>query len=103
MSVKVELERLSDALADYTVAYLVTVGDDHRAHVMAIDPAYADGAFTIDNAGNSAKRNAAAHPAVTLIWPPGSPDQLSLLVDGHAQVDSSIRVTPTSAVLHRRR
>ena len=38
MSVKVDLDRLADALADFTFAYLITVGDDYRAHSVAVDP-----------------------------------------------------------------
>ena len=34
MSVKVDL----DQLADFAFAYLVTVGDDDRAHTMAVEP-----------------------------------------------------------------
>jgi hypothetical protein len=30
MSVKVDLDQLADALADYTFAYLITVGDEVR-------------------------------------------------------------------------
>jgi hypothetical protein len=38
MSVKVDLDQLADALADFTFAYLITVGDDHRAHTVAVAP-----------------------------------------------------------------
>ena len=43
MSVKVDLDQLADALADFTFAYLVTVGDDYRAHTVAVEPVLADG------------------------------------------------------------
>ena len=37
MSVKVELDRLAEALADFAFGYLITVGDDYRAHTVAVD------------------------------------------------------------------
>ena len=36
MSVKVDLDTLAEALADFSFAYLVTVGDDYRAHTVAV-------------------------------------------------------------------
>ena len=39
MSVKVDLDQLAGALADFTFAYLVTVGDDYHAHIVAVEPA----------------------------------------------------------------
>ena len=38
MSMKVELGELAERLGDYGFAYLVTVGDDDRAHVLAVMP-----------------------------------------------------------------
>ncbi|MDF2825563.1 MAG: hypothetical protein K0R68_2971, partial [Mycobacterium sp.] len=38
MSVKVDLDGLAEVLADFAFAYLITVGDDHRAHTVAVDP-----------------------------------------------------------------
>ncbi len=43
MSVKVDLDRLADALTEYTFAYLVTVDDDYHAHTVAVEPVFADG------------------------------------------------------------
>lgn len=103
MSVKVELDQLPAALADFTFAYLITVGDDHRPHIVAIEAAYSDGVFEISESSNSAQRNVTAHPAVTLVWPPSEPDGLTLLVDGDAEPGTPLRITATSAVLHRRR
>jgi hypothetical protein len=102
MSVKVDLEKLADTLADYPFAYLVTVGDDFRAHTVAVDPALADGSLRIGAVGNSTRRNASAHPDVTLVWPPRDAGGYSLIVDGRATVDDDgLAVAPTGAVLHR--
>jgi len=102
MSVKVDLDRLADALADFTFAYLITVGDDYRAHTVAVDPAFDDGVFALESVGNGTRRNATAHPDVTLLWPPREPGGYSLIVDGLAQLtDAALIIKPTGAVLHR--
>lgn len=102
MSVKVDIDELADALADFTFAYLVTVGDDFRAHTVAVDPMLADGRFTVAGIGNSTRRNAAAHPDVTLVWPPARDGGYTLIADGRADVaDEALAITPVRAVLHR--
>lgn len=103
MSIAVDLSALADTLAEFSFAYLVTVGDDHRAHPVAVDPVLSDGALVVASVGNSTRRNAVAHPVVTLVWPPREPGGLTLIVDGTADVgDAGLRVTPTGAVLHRK-
>ena len=84
MSVKVDLDTLTDTLRDFSFAYLVTVGDDFRAHTVAVDPTLTAGALHIGGVGNSTRRNASAHPAVTLVWPPRAPGGYTLIVDGAA-------------------
>ncbi|MGE2733630.1 pyridoxamine 5'-phosphate oxidase family protein [Mycolicibacterium vaccae] len=102
MSVKVDLDTLADALGDYSYAYLVTVGDDFRAHTVAVDPLLADGVLQVGSVGNSTRRNASAHPAVTLVWPPRDPGGYTLIIDGAADTaDDGITIRPTGAVLHR--
>lgn len=102
MSIKVDLDELSGALADFTFAYLISVGDDHRAHTVAVDPSFAGGRFGVDRIGNSTRRNVAAHPDVTLVWPPREPGGYTLIADGRAELaDDGLVVTPTRAVLHR--
>ncbi|MGU3501312.1 pyridoxamine 5'-phosphate oxidase family protein [Mycobacterium sp. C31M] len=102
MSVKVDLDKLADTLADFPFGYLITVGDDHRAHTVAVVPEFTDGVFTIAPLGNTTRRNAGAHDAVTVLWPPREPTGYSLIVDGTAEVaDDGVRLTPSRAVLHR--
>ncbi|MDG4663423.1 pyridoxamine 5'-phosphate oxidase family protein [Mycobacterium sp. 236(2023)] len=101
MSVKVDLDQLADTLVDYPFAYLITVGDDFRAHTVAVDPTLTDGTLRITSVGNSTRRNASAHPDVTLVWPPRESGGYSLIVDGRADVDEGMTVVPTGAVLHR--
>lgn len=107
MSVKVDLDTLAEALGEFSFAYLVTVGDDYRAHTVAVAPVLTDGALHLGSAGNSTRRNASAHPDVTLVWPPREPGGYTLIIDGRATVDSGgsieggLRIQPTGAVLHR--
>jgi hypothetical protein len=102
MSVKVDLDKLGQTLADFPFGYLITVGDDFRAHTVAVTPVFSDGAFTIGPLGKTTVRNAAAHEAVTVLWPPREPTGYSLIVDGTAEVtEDGVRLTPSRAVLHR--
>ena len=104
MSVKVDLDQLAGALADFTFAYLITVGDDYRAHTVAVNPVFADSVFDVAPVGKGTRGNAARHVDVTLIWPPSEPGGYTLIVDGRAQStnDTILTVVPDRAVLHRR-
>jgi hypothetical protein len=103
MSVQVDLDQLAGALADYTFAYLVTVGDDYRAHTVAVDPVFANGVFAVGAVGNGTRRNVAQHSGVTLVWPPSQPGGYSLIVDGRGEVDGdALNLVPDRAVLHRK-
>ncbi|BBZ35477.1 hypothetical protein [Mycolicibacterium confluentis] len=103
MSVKVDVDKLADTLADFPFGYLITVGDDFRAHTVAVSPVLVDGALDVGSVGDTTRRNAGAHAAVTVIWPPADAGGYSLIVDGQAEVtDAGLRVVPARAVLHRR-
>ena len=39
---EVDFQRLADALADYRVAYLVTVDEDYRVHTVTVEPELCD-------------------------------------------------------------
>jgi hypothetical protein len=102
MSVKVDLDRLADALADFAFAYLVTVGDDYRAHTVAVGPVLGNGVLDVGSVGNRTSANATAHGDVTLVWPPREPGGYTLIVDGRARLtDAGLTILPSSAVLHR--
>jgi hypothetical protein len=102
MSLKVELGELANTLEPYGFAYLVTVGDGGRAHVLAVTPVVGDGGLVVGGVGRHSQENATERPDVTLVWPPAEPGGFSLLVDGAATVDGeTITVVPTKAVLHR--
>jgi hypothetical protein len=103
MSVKVDLDQLAEALADFTFAYLITVGDDYRAHTVAVDPVLSDGALDIGPVGNSTRRNLAQHGDVTLVWPPSQPGGYTLIIDGTGRTErDALTVVPSRAVLHRK-
>jgi hypothetical protein len=102
MSVKVDLDQLAEALADFTFAYLVTVGDDYRAKTVAVSPVLTDGVLDVGPVGAGTRRNVAGHDNVTLLWPPREPDGYTLIVDGQARLEGeAVHVVPASAVLHR--
>ncbi|HJT02260.1 MAG TPA: hypothetical protein VJ757_01330, partial [Pseudonocardiaceae bacterium] len=86
----------------YHFAYLLTVGDDERAHVVAVHPTLANDTLAVEDPGRKTSANLAAHPLVTLVWPPTDPSDYSLIVDGAGSMrDGKLVVTPTRAVLHR--
>lgn len=102
MSVKVDLDQLADALADFAFAYLITVGDDYRAKTVAVDPVLVDGRIDIGTVGAGSQRNVAAHDSVTLVWPPREPCGYTLIVDGRAELAGEhLHVIAQHAVLHR--
>jgi len=102
MSIKVDLDQLADALADFTFAYLITVGDDYRAHTVAVQPVLADGVIDVGSIGNTTRKNVGQHDGVTLVWPPSQPGGYTLIVDGRGRsTDDALTVEPTRAVLHR--
>jgi hypothetical protein len=105
MSVKVDLDQLAGALEDFTFAYLVTVGDDYRAHTVSVEPVFADGVIDVGPIGGGTRRNLAQHDGVTLVWPPSQPGDYTLIVDGQGQPiadDDRLRIAPARAVLHRK-
>jgi hypothetical protein len=101
MSIAVDIAELPEALLGYPWGYFTTVGDDGRAHLLAVPTDWRDGALHLD-AGRGSRANAAARPHVTLAFPGSDGTGYSLIVDGVAEVrDEHVTVTPTWAGLHR--
>jgi hypothetical protein len=102
MSIPVAIEDLVAATGERGWAYLLTVSDDQRPHVVAVDPIWDDEVLVID-VGRGTARNAAARPSISLCYPPVQDGGYSLIVDGDAAVEgeSVVRFAPTGAVLHR--
>ena len=101
MSIAVPLADLAATLEAYPWGYILTVGDDQRSHLLAVPSTMVEGVFVVD-AGRSARANAATRPEVTLVFPPATGREFSLVGDGTATVvGEQVHVSPTWAVLHR--
>ena len=106
MSIPVTLEGLRAAVVERgETAYLLTVADDGRPHAVHVHVCW-DGDLLAAEVGKRSAANAAARPAVSLLYPLRSPDDYSLIVDGTATVAAGtnaprLLIVPTKAVLHR--
>lgn len=107
MSIKVDLADLADRVRERGAGFLVTTGPDGRPHTTQV-------VFTIDGqtlrapAGRKTCRNVAAQPLVALLWPPSTPGDYNLIIDGDASVadlDDDGKgwavIEATHAILHR--
>jgi hypothetical protein len=102
MNIDVSPQRLTDTLTQYHFAYLLTVGDNERAHVVAVHATLVNDTLMVEDPGRKTHANLAAHPLVALVWPPTDPGGSSLIVDGVGSMrDGKLAITPTRAVLHR--
>jgi hypothetical protein len=101
MSIPVPIAELDAQVAAFPWGYLMTVNDAGVARCLAVATRRVDGAFLAD-VGEGTARNVATRPAVAIVFPPASGTEHSLVVDGRAELDgTTVRVIPTSAVLHR--
>ena len=101
MSVPVDLARLAETLAAYPWGYLVSVGDQGRAHSLAVPTDFRDGSLHAAG-GRSSRANIAARPGVTMVFPHPASGEYSLILDGVAVVHGEAVVfTPSHAILHR--
>ena len=110
---KVDVKRLAAALTDYPFAYLITVGEDCRAHTVTVEPRLREGPegpdalIDVGLIGGRTRTNLTHRRDVTLLWPPREPGGYSLIVDGKAEVTESageavrLGVVPERALLHR--
>ena len=107
MSIPVAIDDLVTATAERGWAYLLTVRDDLRPHIVAVDPVW-DGEQMVIAVGKGTAHGVSQRPLISLCYPPVEDGGYSLIVDGDGAVDSggadgepSVRFTPTGAVLHR--
>lgn len=106
MSIPVSLDGLRAALAERGgTAYVLTVGEDGRAHAVHAPLRWEGDALAVD-VGKRTAANAAARPSISLLCPVRQAGDYSLIVDGNAVVISGdggdrVLITPTKAVLHR--
>lgn len=106
VSIPVALDGLRAALAERGGrAYLLTVSDDGRPHVVHAAVG-AQGDLLAVDVGTRSAANAAVRPEVSLLYPVRDEGDYSLIVDGSAVVEACeggqrVLITPTRAVLHR--
>lgn len=102
MSINVAIDDVRAVAAEQApFAYLLTVSEGDKVHLVALNPAIGADVITCES-GKTSCRNANARPNVSLLWPPGRPGDYSLIVDGIATVDGeTLTITPTHAVRHR--
>lgn len=102
MSIPVALPELAQTLARYDFAYLLATRRQGTPRVVAVRPVLDNGVFTMHGVGKGTRECITARPQVTLVWPPHSSDEHSLISDGSAEVANTVvRMTPTHAILHR--
>ena len=103
MSIPVDLTELVRVLDSFDYAYLTTTDGHCQAHVVAVAPVVDQDCLMIADVGRRSRANAAAHPQVTLVWPPADRSGYTLIVDATCTTAeaASVRVVPTRAVLHR--
>ena len=107
MSIEVPIDDLAETVERYDFAYVVTVSDSGRPHVIAVRPVVSGHELAV-SVGRTSLANATARPEVTLVFPPVDPGGFSLVVDatvasgtGSTSGSGSLRLTATWAVLHR--
>ena len=82
----------------------MTVGDEGRAHLLAVLPELADDAITSGASASTRSPTWRRTRRRRSSGLPPRPDGFSLIVDGTAatgNLDGEIVVTPTKAILHR--
>ncbi len=106
MSVPVDLDAVCQQMRGAgPAAFLVTVSDDGRPHVVSASLVVEDG-HAHTRVGRHTSANLAERPDLTLLWPAEPGADYCLLVDGRMDDTpdpdgGAIRVRPTSAVWHR--
>ena len=84
MSIPVAIDDLAAATEEFGWAYLLTVRDDLRPHIVAVTPAW-DGSHLVMDVGRGTARNAVARSSISLCYPPVEDGGYSLIVDGAGQ------------------
>lgn len=114
MSIPVPLPELATTMARFgTAPYLLTVGPDATPHAASVTVEWApqaplrapDQPRLLAGAGRRSAANVRANDALALLWPPPSPGDYSLIVDGTGTIREEgphliVVITPASAVLH---
>lgn len=102
MSIPVAIPDLAKKIEEYGWAYLLTVRDDQRPHIVAVTPTWS-GELLLMDVGRRTADNVKARSSISLCYPPSEAGEYSLIVDGQGRVtdENNVEFTPTGAVLHR--
>ena len=111
MSIEVPIDELAATVERYDFAYVVTVSDSGRPHLVAVRPTVSGDELTV-SVGRTSLANATVRPEITLVFPPVDEGGFSLVVDATADsgagsapdfeaTSGAMRLTATWAVLHR--
>jgi len=107
MSIKVALSDLAEHVVPRGPGYLVTTGPDGRPHTTHVQFEL-EGSTLRARAGRKTIRNINAQSLVALLWPPASPDDYNLIIDGTATAvdvnDEGLgyaSIEATHAILHQ--
>jgi hypothetical protein len=100
VSIAVPIPELADALTRFTWCYVVTVGADSHAHLVAATPRL-DGDVLTAEVGRTTTANARERAGVVLVFPPLDHAAMSLIVDATFVSAEPFAVRATKATLHR--
>lgn len=102
MSIPVDVGDLPRTLEDFGPGYLLTVSPEGRVKAVSVEPVVDGETVLVRGPGRGSLANVGGNPVLTLLYPPREPGGFSLLVDGTGRVEGEdVRVSPSSAVLHR--
>ncbi len=93
MSIRVELDELADAVAEFgETGYLMSVGGDGRPRINHVRFTAIAGELRAE-VGRRTADALLAQPLVSCLWPTTDPDGMNLIVDGEATVQTAEQVT----------
>ncbi|MFF2550565.1 pyridoxamine 5'-phosphate oxidase family protein [Nocardia sp. NPDC058058] len=101
MSTQALPSELVEVIGRYQLAFLITIGAHDGPHTTPQQTILDADRVRLPATGPTTRRNIAASPAITLLWPPVTPDGHALILDGIATVTGDeLDIRVTRAVLH---
>ncbi|MFB7716052.1 pyridoxamine 5'-phosphate oxidase family protein [Nocardia sp. NPDC056100] len=101
MSTQALPSELVEAIGRYRLAFLITIGPHDGPHTTPQQTILDANRVHLPGIGPTTRRNIAASPAITILWPPATPDGHALILDGIATVSGAdLDIRATRAVLH---
>lgn len=106
MSIPVSLLELPEVMARYGPnPYLLSVSSEATPRATSVTVHW-EGSVIVAGAGRRTAANLRTNEAVALLWPPPTPGDYTLIVDGWGEVQSGpgagfvVTIQPKSAILH---